>query len=53
MINELSMLNDHFKIFMCFFVREWINISVTLTSESYVLLYYEKKVGMLNINKYG
>ena len=37
----------------CVFVRKWINISVTVISESDVLLYYEKKVDMLNINKYG
>ena len=34
-----------------FFFRKQINISVTLVSESYVLLYCEKKVYMLFINK--
>jgi hypothetical protein len=42
--------NDYLQFFMCFF-RKWINISVTLVSESYVLLYYEKNVYMLFINK--
>ena len=37
MLNELSMLNDYFQFFMCLF-RKRINISVTLVSESYVLL---------------
>jgi hypothetical protein len=32
-------------------VRKQINISVILVSESYVLLYYEKKVYVLFINK--
>ena len=50
MLNELSMLNDYFEFFMCFF-RKLINISVTLVSESYILLYYEQKVYMLSINK--
>jgi len=39
-----------FSIFHVFF-RKRINISVTLVSESYVLLYYETKVYMLFINK--
>jgi len=40
--SKKTMLDDYFEFFMCFF-RQWINISVTLVSESYVLLYYEKK----------
>jgi hypothetical protein len=50
MVNELNMFYDYFKFFMCF-VRKRINISVTLVSEFYVLLYYERKVYMLFINK--
>jgi hypothetical protein len=42
MLNELSMFNDYFQFFMCF-LRKRINISVTLVSESYVILYYENK----------
>jgi len=44
------MYNDYFQFFMCIF-RKRSNISVALVSESYVLLYYEKKVYMLFINK--
>jgi hypothetical protein len=43
-------INDYFQFFMSF-VRKRINISVTLVSEFYVLLYYETKVYMLFINK--
>ena len=44
------MLNDIFKC-PCVLCRKRVNISVTLVSESYVLLNYEKKVYMLFINK--
>jgi len=40
------MIRSHINIY-----RKRINISVTLVSESYVLLYYETKVYMLFINK--
>ena len=42
----MNSFDDIFKIF-----PSEINVSVMLVSESYVLLYYEKKVYMLFINK--
>jgi len=51
MLNELSMLYEYFSKFHICFFRKRINISVTLISESYVLLNYEKKVYLLFINQ--
>ena len=38
----------YFQFCMLFFFRKRINISVTLVSESYVLLYYGKKIIFIN-----
>ena len=43
MLNELNMFSDYFQFLMCFFKKQ-INISVTVVSESYVLLYYEQSL---------
>ena len=43
MLNELNMFNDYFQFLICF-LKKQINISVTVLSGSYVLLYYEQSL---------